>query len=204
MAKTYICFVNNEFQAATAQNFKAPDNEEFRDTGVFKHPVFQMIHAVSKEVNEPLKIVLINLCNESVKETFKDELLENANHGLTLTVLDGNINDGRDTIDLCLKVLDALEDNDEVTVCTAYGNKITDRVVQTALHSAYRLMDNVSIQAIIDVKGSSDGAELRDMTALFQLDEIATLLRDRKFGSVHALKMIVSPDDLTDDNEEEA
>ena len=201
MAKTFVCFVNDKFQAATAQNFKALDNEEFRDSNAWRHPVFQMIATTE----EPVKIIVINLANEAVNEMFKDELLGIANHGMALTVLDGSINDGRDVVNLCLKVLDALEDNDEVIVCTAYGNKIADRVVQTALHSAYRLMDNVSIKAIVDVKNGADGAELRDMTALFQLDEIAALLRDRKFGSVHTLKMIVSPDDLidTDDEEEE-
>lgn len=191
MAKTYIAVVNNSFASAPAHVFNSPDVAEFQDTAAWKHPVFPIIHQTA---DEDSKVILINLGNENDMKAFNDEMSATGVNP-NLVIIDGTTLQHVGTaIDITIEILDHLEDNDEIVAyVSAYANKITDRMVHAALHAAYRLMDNVSIQNIIDVNTNGDtGYEMRDMTALYQIGEITALLKDRKFGTgVKALKMIL-------------
>ena len=85
------------------------------------------------------------------------------------------------------KLIDQVEDDDELFACVTYGTKPLSQAVLMAVQYAYRIKRNTSISCIvygsIDRSQSSDPAEwtgaVYDETALIQLDEIVRLLAER-------------------------
>lgn len=190
MAKTFIAVIDNKYVSASSQIFASPDVPEFKDSMAWKHPMLPIIHQTAN-VADDYKVIIINLGNEDAVKAFKTEISDMVSE---LVVIDGSkIKDVSDGIDLTIEILDNIENNDEVMAyVSAYANKLVDRAVHAALHAAYRLMDNVSIHHIVDVHVCEGGAEMRDMTALYQMGEITSLLRDRKLGTgIKVLKMIL-------------
>ncbi|WP_308526913.1 TM1812 family CRISPR-associated protein [uncultured Oscillibacter sp.] len=85
------------------------------------------------------------------------------------------------------KLIDQVDDDDELFACVTYGTKPLSQAVLMAVQYAYRIKRNTSISCIvygsIDRSQSSDPAEwtgaVYDETALIQLDEIVRLLAER-------------------------
>lgn len=90
-------------------------------------------------------------------------------------------------VDTFQKLIDRVDDDDELFACVTYGTKPLSQVVLMAVQYAYRIKTNTSIGCIvygsIDRSRSSVPAEwtgsVYDETALVQLDEIVRLLADR-------------------------
>lgn len=82
------------------------------------------------------------------------------------------------------KLLDFLDDDDELFLCMTFGTKPQSQALLTAIRYAYRIKYNVSITCVvyggIDRTGDAWVPSVYDMTALTQLDEIIRLLADRK------------------------
>ncbi len=91
-------------------------------------------------------------------------------------------------VDTFQKLIDRVEDDDELFACVTYGTKPLSQVVMMAVQYAYRVKRNTSISCI--VYGSIDRSQSRnpedwtgcvyDETALVQLDEIVRILAERK------------------------
>lgn len=81
------------------------------------------------------------------------------------------------------KLIDLVEDDDELFACMTFGTKPLSTAVQMAVQYAYRVMRNTSISCIvygqIDRTGGSEKAFVYDMTALVQMDEIVRVLAGR-------------------------
>ena len=90
-------------------------------------------------------------------------------------------------VDTFQKLIDKVDDDDELYACVTYGTKPLSQVVLMAVQYAYRIKKNTSISCIvygsIDRSQSSNPAEwtgaVYDETALVQLDEIVRMLADR-------------------------
>lgn len=84
-----------------------------------------------------------------------------------------------------LKLLDYVEDNDELFSCMTFGTKPQSQAMMLAVQYAYRVKKNTSLSCIVygevDRKGPPPWTEgfVYDMTALIQLDEIVHLLASR-------------------------
>ena len=86
------------------------------------------------------------------------------------------------------RLIDYVEDNDELFACMTYGTKPTSMSLMMAVQYAYRILHNVSIECIVyghvsrpDQKDRSTWiGHIYDMTALVQLDEIVHLLAQRR------------------------
>ncbi len=84
------------------------------------------------------------------------------------------------------KLIDEIEDDDELFVCMTFGTKPQSQVMVMAAQYAYRVKDNVSIQCVlygeIDRSQGVENAVARvyDMTGLVQLDEAVRILGERK------------------------
>lgn len=81
------------------------------------------------------------------------------------------------------KLIDLVEDDDELFACMTYGTKPLSTAVMMAVQYAYRVKKNTSISCIVyglvDRSVQPPRASVYDMTALIQLDEIVRVLADR-------------------------
>ncbi len=90
-------------------------------------------------------------------------------------------------VDTFQKLIDRVDDDDELFACVTYGTKPLSQVVLMAVQYAYRIKKNTSISCVvygsIDRSQSSNPSEwtgtIYDETALVQLDEIVRVLADR-------------------------
>ena len=90
-------------------------------------------------------------------------------------------------VDTFQKLIDQVDDDDELFACVTYGTKPLSQAVLMAVQYAYRIKRNTSISCIvygsIDRSQSSNPSEwtgtIYDETALVQLDEIVRVLADR-------------------------
>lgn len=82
------------------------------------------------------------------------------------------------------KLLEYVDDDDELYLCITFGTKPLSQAMLTAVRYAYRVKYNASISCIvygqIDRSAGEEKAAVYDMTALIQLDEIVRLLAERK------------------------
>lgn len=94
-------------------------------------------------------------------------------------------------VDTFQKLIDRVDDDDELFACVTYGTKPLSQVVLMAVQYAYRIKTNTSIGCI--VYGSIDRSQsnasdewtgaVYDETALIQLDEIVRLLAERRVAN---------------------
>lgn len=83
------------------------------------------------------------------------------------------------------KLLDFVDDGDELFACMTYGTKPLSTAIMMAVQYAYRVKQNASISCIVygavnrpSQDPSTWTGEVYDMTALIQLDEIVHKLAD--------------------------
>lgn len=83
------------------------------------------------------------------------------------------------------KLLDYVEDDDELFSCMTFGTKPQSQAMLLAVQYAYRVKRNASISCVVygevDRTGPEPGesGKVYDMTALIQLDEIIHMLAER-------------------------
>ena len=113
------------------------------------------------------------------------------------------------------RLIDFVEDNDELTACITYGTKPMSMVVLSAMRYAYRLHKNATLRCIvygeIDRRNSRNWedwqAYIYDETALIQMDEITWMLartgsEDPK-RSIDLLLSMNDPDIVDPDSEDD-
>ena len=79
------------------------------------------------------------------------------------------------------KLLDCVEDDDELFFCMTYGTKPLSAAVMMAVQYAYRVKKNTTIECIVygEYLWQANESRIYDMTALVQMDEIVRMLADR-------------------------
>ena len=81
------------------------------------------------------------------------------------------------------KLLDYVDDGDELFSCMTFGTKPLAQAMMLAVQYAYRVKRNASISCIVygevDRFASPKAARVYDMTALIQMDEIVHMLAQR-------------------------
>ena len=93
------------------------------------------------------------------------------------------------------KLIDHVEENDELFACLTFGTKPQSQVLLMAVQYAYRVKRNTSVACIlygqVDRSAGRDPADWRacvyDETALLQLDEIVRVLAERKISDPKAV-----------------
>ena len=84
------------------------------------------------------------------------------------------------------RLIDCVEDNDDLFACITFGTKPLSMAVRMAVQYAYRVKRNVSIPCIVYGSITRSGrdastwtANVYDETALIRLDEIVRMLAER-------------------------
>ena len=95
-------------------------------------------------------------------------------------------------VDTFQKLIDLVEDDDELFVCVTYGTKPMSMALLTAIRYAYRLKRNTTVSCVVygevDRSVGDWKAKIYDETALVQLDEITRMLAER--GVAHPKESI--------------
>ena len=84
-------------------------------------------------------------------------------------------------LDIFQKLIDCVNDGDELYSSMTYGTKPQSRALMMAVQYAYRIKKNCTIECILygEFIWGSEVARIYDMTALIQMDEIVRMLADR-------------------------
>lgn len=81
------------------------------------------------------------------------------------------------------KLLDYVDDEDELFACMTFGTKPLSQAMMLAMQYAYRVKRNASISCVVygevNRGGAGESGKVYDMTALIQLDEIIHMLAER-------------------------
>lgn len=82
------------------------------------------------------------------------------------------------------KLIDFVDDDDELFLCMTYGTKPISQVMMMAVQYAYRIKRNTSISCVvyggvIRHENKVVGSRAYDMTALVQMDEIVRMLAEQ-------------------------
>lgn len=148
------------------------------------------------EKGETIRIIaLIEQGNDKAKLNFKaletqvDVLQEKI--GFLCTGVEpvgiAGLQDVRTHVDSFQKLLDYIDDDDELFGCITYGTKPQSMALKLALQYGYRVNRNVRIACLVygkvDHRVNPIVAEVYDETALIQLDEIVHMLADRKVSN---------------------
>ena len=85
-------------------------------------------------------------------------------------------------VDTFQRLIDYVEDDDELFACVTYGTKPQSMALLMAVKYAYRLKKNTSLSCIVYGqvdRNEGERAYIYDETALVQMDEIVRVLADR-------------------------
>ena len=155
------------FPIMTAINGYAEPGEEFRVIAV------QTESDAVRHNGQVMREELDSLCNRKGL---------NCPHGVEMISIE---TDERVSahVDTFQKLLDYVDDDDELFVCMTYGTKPLSTALMMAMQYAYRIKDNASISCIVyglmDRNVAPNVHKVYDMTALIQLDEIVRILAER-------------------------
>jgi hypothetical protein len=170
--------------------YDAVDNARLRMEDATAFPILTAIHGYAVP-GEPFRIIAVVTDTASARNNFavfREEVTALCEkQGLTCREITPVYvaADERVTVQLATfqKLIDLVDDDDELFACMTYGTKPLAQVMQMALQYGYRIKRNASIGCVvygqIDRSGDVWRGSVYDMTALVQLDEIVRLLADR-------------------------
>jgi len=175
-----------------AFNYKAVGNDvlQMPEDEKTHYPILTAVNGYVSQSEEFEVIAIVTNTEATMRnhEIFKEELYSicqkkkivcNALHEIIVP------DDERATVqlDTFQKLIDLIADEDELFACLTYGSKPLSTTIQVAVQYAYRILRNVSIRCFVYGKvywpASAGKADVIDMTALVQLDEIIRTLADR-------------------------
>ncbi len=175
-----------------AYHYQAVGNSKLETEGETRFPIMTAMEGYAQAGEEIRVIALVSDgqdCHENA-DTLSAELESYCRRSGVLcpkgvervvVPLDGTVATHMDSFQ---KLIEFAEDDDELFACTTYGTKPMSTVITMAVQYAYRLKENTSISCIVYGQinrkdGHVMGAEVYDITALAQMDEIVRMLADR-------------------------
>lgn len=174
-----------------SQLYHPMGNSKLRCDTPIAFPILAAVNGYT-ELGEDIRVVAVVTDNDDAKrnlEIFRESLGEicqvrgiHCSAGVeTVTVPQ----DDRVAVHIATfqKLIDLVEDNDELFACMTFGTKPLAQAMLLAVQYAYRVKNNARISCIvygqIDRSQEKAQASIYDMTALVQLDEIVHLLAQR-------------------------
>jgi len=172
-------------------NYHAVGNTKLQMEDSVSFPILTAINGYA-QAGEDFRLIAVMPETDAVRRN-RDRLSDQlfalcARRGLSCpggveTVLAGGDERVSTHMETFQKLLDYVEDDDELFVCMTFGTKPMSQAMLLALQYAYRVKRNASISCVVygevDRSGPKPEGRVYDMTALIQLDEIVHMLADR-------------------------
>ena len=102
-------------------------------------------------------------------------------------------------------LIEAIKDGDNIYACCTFGTKPIPVIEMMAMNYAYRVRDNVSIEAVVYGKVDRNGqavvgAYLYDVTALFYMNQIVNSLAEQRVSNPdEIMKNLLGIEDATEE-----
>ncbi len=188
--------------------YQAVGNSRLQMDTAVSYPILTALHGYL-EPEEPSRMIALGQDTEDGRRNFRilqEQLAEVcAERKLVMPELEwveiGKGDKVATHVDTFQKLIDHVDDDDELFACMTFGTKPVSQAVLMAVQYAYRIKRNASISCIlyggVDRSESQDAglwsSLVYDETALVQLDEIVRLLADRGVANPReAIRQILS------------
>ena len=173
--------------------YMAADHEKLQMDSEVSFPILTAVKGYVQE-NEELEILAVVADTEAEENNYQElcrqaeEICKKKNTG-KLTITKVTIKSDQSVlsqVESFQKLIDYIDDNDEVFVCMTFGTKPQSQVMMMAAQYAYRVKENVSIECVLygEVDRSAgignEVGRVYNMTALVQIDEVVRILAERK------------------------
>ena len=172
--------------------YVAADNEKLQMEAVVSFPILTAVNGFVKD-GEDFEILAVVADSPAEEHNYEElcsqvhELFGEAKGEIKVTKIAIEAGQGlSEQVGTFQKLIDEIEDDDELFVCMTFGTKPQSQVMMMAAQYAYRVKNNVSIECVlygeIDRSQGVENAVARvyDMTGLVQLDEAVRILGERK------------------------
>ncbi len=197
--KKFFTMVPLQFDLAS-YHYEAADNALLEMEGEISFPILTAINGYA-ETGEEIRVIAVMTDLEPVRKNgqkFREAVVELCSKkGVSLPngvefILVPNEEQVTAHTDVFQKLIDLMEDNDDLYTCITYGTKPQSMVMQMAVQYAYRVKTNVSIGCIVYGKvtrlsAETAHAEIFDMTLLIRLDEMVRMLADKGIRNPRAI-----------------
>ena len=220
MKKFITCMTLQKPELLKAFHYEAKGNDALKFETETSFPIMTAINGYVEKDEKYEVIVVMQEENEDCKtnfETFKNELRAfSESTGKTypeiVEVPVGQSQSVTATIDLFQKLIEFVDEDDELFPDITYGTKPMSMSLLTAIRYANRLLNNVRVGCIVygevDRKNSKDSkdweARVYDESAILSLDEItSTLARRGVKDPKKVIKMIIGIDSEEGDSDDE-
>ena len=173
-------------------NYVAMDNEKLQMEEAVSFPILTAINGYVQD-GEAFEVLAVVADSEAEEHNYQvlceqiEELFGKKKGKVTMKKITIQPSQGlSEQVDSFQKLIDHVEDDDEVFVCMTFGTKPQSRVMMMAAQYAYRVKNNVTVECVlygeIDRSQSVQDpvARVYDLTGLVQLDEITRILGERK------------------------
>ena len=172
--------------------YMAADNKRLEMDALISFPILTAVNGFVKD-GEDFEILAVVADSEAEELNFRElcnqvNELFGKNKG-EIKIAKIVIKSGQglsEQVETFQKLIDEVEDDDELFVCMTFGTKPQSQVMMMAAQYAYRVKNNVSVQCVLYGEiDRSQGvqnpvARVYDMTGLVQLDEAVRILGERK------------------------
>lgn len=172
--------------------YMAADNKRLEMDALISFPILTAVNGFVKD-GEDFEILAVVADSEAEEQNFRElcnqvNELFGKNKG-EIKIAKIVIKSGQglsEQVETFQKLIDEVEDDDELFVCMTFGMKPQSQVMMMAAQYAYRVKNNVSVQCVLYGEiDRSQGvqnpvARVYDMTGLVQLDEAVRILGERK------------------------
>ena len=173
-------------------NYRAADNKKLQMEQAVSFPILTAINGYVKD-GEDFEILAVVADSEAEEHNFQElcsqtqELFAGKKGTSKIEKIVIESRQGlSNQVDTFQKLIDYVEDDDELFVCMTFGTKPQSQVMMMAAQYAYRVKDNVSVECVLygEIDRSKGlehpAAVVYDMTGLVQLDEVVRILGERK------------------------
>lgn len=183
--KKFLCFSPRQGEnSLTKQVYEAIDNTALR-YGETRFPIIPVIagyalpgeeiRVIAVTEDYPNSIHNLSLLEDAVNEVIKEKALKCSGVERISVAYDDSVTS---QLDVFQKLIDVIEDDDELYACITYGSKPSPLVELMALRYARVAKKNTIVRCVVYGQKNhiTKEAKIYDVTALVQLDDIVRVL----------------------------
>ena len=204
--KTFITYISRQKgEGLLGGIYRADSNDRLQMNTAVHFPMVTMLHGYVEQDEEVRVLILYgedNMEYESNRKVLEADIQAlQKEKPFRYTLVPVAISEEETALEhlkAFTKLLELIEDGDELYVCCTYGSKPTPIVEMMAINTAYRLKKDVSIGCLIygRVEHNKDPKKfyVYDITSLFYMIQIVSQLENNRISNPEdAIRAILEP-----------